>query len=135
MRHRRFGNAHRHCPISGGPMFASRPPMRSRRLEPLAAFLAPLAGRGRGYGAALRRLTDTPEKGQRRLHNAGDIFAPSIMTEMHAERRVEDMVEAGLVQPPGNRLLLIGTLCVKPCRNLRFDLRAARPTAAVLFPV
>src|SRR5262249_16210120 len=33
------------------------------------------------------------------------------------------------------RLLLIGTLCVKPCRNLRFDLHAARPTVAVLFAV
>jgi hypothetical protein len=65
----------------------------------------------------LRSLADAPEKGQWRWHNAPDILAPSMMTEKHAERRVEDMVEGGLVQPSSNRLLLIGTLCVKPRRD------------------
>src|SRR5215475_14709900 len=57
------------------------------------------------------------------------------MTETHAEWRVDDMIEAGLVQPSRNRLLLIGALCVKPCRDLGFDLRAACPTVGGLFAV
>lgn len=49
-------------------------------------------------------------------------------TEKRHQWRVEDMVEARFVQPSINRLLRIGTFCVKPGRDLGSDLRTARPT-------
>src|SRR5258706_4804355 len=69
-----------------------------------------------------RRLADAPEQGQRCLLNAADILAPSMITEHHAEWRVEDMVEGALVQPSSNRLLLVGTLCLIPRCDLRLRL-------------
>src|SRR5215470_4760999 len=81
-----------------------------------------------GDGAESRRLADAPEQGQRRLHNAADILAPCMMPERHAEWHIEDVVEGGLVQPSGNRLLLIGALGVIPSLDLGFDLCTGRPT-------
>src|SRR5262252_7760887 len=40
--------------------------------------------RDSGLRRGSRLLTDAPEKGQRRLHNAADILAPGIMRQVHA---------------------------------------------------
>jgi len=83
----------------------------------------------------LRGLAHPPEKGQRRLHKAADVLAPSMAKEMRAEWRIEDIVEGSLVQPSTNRLLLTGTLCLIPRRDLGFEPCTVRPTVEGLVAI
>src|SRR6266566_1588629 len=89
----------------------------------------------KGRSIKITRSCSPPEKGQRRLHNAADILAPSIMTEMHAEWRVEDMIDGQPVEPAYNRLLLVQARRVIPRCDLGFDLRIIRPTIRHLIAV
>src|SRR3954453_17479017 len=56
---------------------------------------------------ASRRLRHAPEERDRSLSDAGDVLAPRLVGEEEAGRRVDDVVERGLVEAAGGGLLLI----------------------------
>src|ERR1700676_3749348 len=77
---------------------------------------------------ASRSLSYTPEEGQRSLHDASDVLAPSLILQEEAGRRVDHVLERGLVEPADRGLLLVERLGLEPGRHLRFDLGHVRPT-------
>jgi hypothetical protein len=89
--------------------------------------------------AVSRRFANAPEKRQRPLHDSGDVLAPSLITQVEAERRIDHMVEGGLVEPARDGLFFVERLCLEPGRDTndvaalsRCSLRSARiPNAAL----
>src|ERR1700676_3496522 len=73
-------------------------------------------------------LADTPKEGQRPFHDAGDVLAPGLILQEEAGRRLDHVLERGLVEPSDRRLLLVERLGLEPGRHLRFDLWHVRPT-------
>src|SRR5262249_25847057 len=77
--------------------------------------------------AASGDLADAPEERQRPLDHAAHVLAPGLVAEEEAGRRVNHVVEGGLVEPPYRGFLLVQGLGLIPSRHLRFDLRHVRP--------
>src|SRR5262249_24464831 len=114
-------------PIAG----AARPPAAAKTP---AAVLMNLR---RSIAGPIRsnRLGNTPEERQRSLRDPADVLAPGIIPQIHAERRIDRLIERDLVQPPRNKLLFIERLGVVPRRDLGFDLGNIRPAEERLVAV
>src|SRR5215217_9243234 len=74
-----------------------------------------------------RRLRLAPEERQRAFADAGDVLAPRLVGEEEAGRRVDDVVERGLVEAAGGGLFLFEVLGVEPGRHFLLDVRDVRP--------
>src|SRR5215218_10420591 len=74
-----------------------------------------------------RRLRHAPEERQRAFADAGDVLAPRLVGEEEPGRRVDDVVERGLVEAPGGGLFLLEVLGVEPGGHLLLDVRDVRP--------
>src|SRR5262249_47926984 len=64
--------------------------------------------------AASHRLAHAPEERHRALRDAVDGGAPGVLAQVDAERRVDRIVERGLVEPPRDRLLVVERGRVEP---------------------
>src|SRR5262245_12262476 len=73
-------------------------------------------------------LADSPEEWQWPLGYAGKAAAPSVVAQVPAERRVDHVVEEGLIEPPRGGLFLLERRCDEPVGDLRFHRRAVRPS-------
>src|SRR5215212_1190382 len=74
-----------------------------------------------------RRLRHAPEERQRAFADARDVLAPRLVGEEEAGRRVDDVVERGLVEAAGGGLFLLEVLGVEPGGHLLLDVRDVRP--------
>src|SRR5262249_4833711 len=107
-------------PIAG----AARPPAAAK--TPAAVLMN--VRRSNAGPIRSNRLGHAPEERQQPGRDPADVLAPGIIPQIHAERRVDRVIERGLVQPPRNKLLFIGRLpVVVPRRDLGFDFRNIRP--------
>src|SRR5712671_138982 len=75
----------------------------------------------------LRRFADSPEERQRPLNDAGNVFAPSLILQEETCRRVDNVVERGLVEAADRGLLLLERPGIEPRRHFGFDSRHVRP--------
>src|SRR5436305_1786542 len=119
---KRSARAAARCEIAG---VASVPPPAAR--APAAVFRNDLRSMCLPR-ARLNHLADTPEEGQRARHDAADALSPGLVLQEEAQRRIDHMVKCGLVQPARGLLFFVESLSLEPAVDLRFDLRAARPS-------
>src|SRR5580704_5119209 len=69
--------------------------------------------RSRSHG-----LAHAPEERQRPLGDAGEAFAPGVVAQVPAERRIDHVIEEGLVEPARRRLLAVGVGRIEPGGDL-----------------
>src|SRR6478672_9982421 len=82
-----------------------------------------------------RRLAHTPEERQRALRDAVDLAAPRLVGEEKSGRRIDDVLERGLVDPGDRGFFLLEIWCLVPACDLRFDLGTGRPAEPRLVTV
>src|SRR5579872_2269924 len=73
-------------------------------------------------------LRHAPAERHRPLDDSGHVLAPRGVTQEEAGRRINDILERGLVEPADGGLFLIESPGVEPCRDFLFDGFTIRPT-------
>src|SRR5262249_15727012 len=112
------------CEIAG----VASAPAAVRTPTPAAALMSARRCMAAHLRAMSNRLSHSPEERQRPLRNPADVLAPGKISEAHAERGVDHVVERGLVQPTRDQLLFIERLGIVPGCDLGFDFRDIRPS-------